>query len=147
MDTNIGLLLKKRAEITPQNEAFVEFERDRRFTYAELNQRCNRIADGLLAQGIEPGDRVAHLAENGYAWIVTDLAINWLREQREQGLIARFGASVETVEEGLICLEQEGLTSLQVIFNIFRQRPADLFFAEAKRRQVGILARVPLSSR
>jgi O-succinylbenzoate-CoA ligase len=75
MDTNIGLLLKKRAEITPQNEAFVEFERDRRFTYAELNQRCNRIADGLLAQGIEPGDRVAALLKNGIEFVETYFAL------------------------------------------------------------------------
>ncbi|HZE16532.1 MAG TPA: aldo/keto reductase, partial [Mycobacterium sp.] len=47
---------------------------------------------------------------------------DWLREQREEGLIERFGASVETVEEGLLCLEQEDLSTLQVIFNIFRQK-------------------------
>jgi aryl-alcohol dehydrogenase-like predicted oxidoreductase len=71
---------------------------------------------------------------------------DWLREQRDQGLIARFGASVETVEEGLICLEQEGLTSLQVIFNIFRQKLIDELFPKAQEKGVGIIARVPLAS-
>jgi aryl-alcohol dehydrogenase-like predicted oxidoreductase len=69
-----------------------------------------------------------------------------LREQRDAGLIARFGASVETVEEGLICLEQEGLTSLQIIFNLFRQKPAKELLPRARERGVGIIARVPLAS-
>jgi len=70
----------------------------------------------------------------------------WLREMRDQGLIARFGASVETVEEGLICLEQEGLTSLQIIFNIFRQKPAAELLPRAQAKGVGIICRVPLAS-
>jgi aryl-alcohol dehydrogenase-like predicted oxidoreductase len=71
---------------------------------------------------------------------------DWLREQRDQGLIDRFGASVETVEEGLICLEQEGLTSLQIIFNLFRQKPVAELLPKARQRGVGIIARVPLAS-
>lgn len=71
---------------------------------------------------------------------------DWLREQRDQGLIARFGASVETVEEGLICLEQEGLTSLQIIFNLFRQKPLDELLPRAYEKGVGIIVRVPLAS-
>jgi aryl-alcohol dehydrogenase-like predicted oxidoreductase len=71
---------------------------------------------------------------------------DWLREQRDQGLIARFGASVETVEEGLICLEQEGFTSLQIIFNMFRQKPIDELFPRAREKGFGIIARVPLAS-
>jgi aryl-alcohol dehydrogenase-like predicted oxidoreductase len=53
---------------------------------------------------------------------------------------------VESVEEGLICLEQQGLASLQVIFNIFRQKLTDELFPVAQRNNVGILARVPLAS-
>jgi aryl-alcohol dehydrogenase-like predicted oxidoreductase len=71
---------------------------------------------------------------------------DWLREQRDQGLIARFGASVETVEEGLICLEQEGLTSLQIIFNILRQKPVEELLPQARAKGVGIITRVPLAS-
>lgn len=71
---------------------------------------------------------------------------DWLRDLREEGLIARFGASVETVEEGLICLEQEGLTSLQVIFNIFRQKPLRELFPRAQEKGVGIIVRLPLAS-
>ena len=64
----------------------------------------------------------------------------------QQGKIRYYGVSVEKVEEALKAIEYPGVQTVQIIFNIFRQRPADLFFAEAKRRKVGILARVPLSS-
>jgi aryl-alcohol dehydrogenase-like predicted oxidoreductase len=62
------------------------------------------------------------------------------------GKIRFYGVSVERVEEALKAIEFEGVQSVQIIYNIFRQRPAELFFGEALRRQVGILARLPLSS-
>ncbi len=62
------------------------------------------------------------------------------------GKIRYYGASVETVEEGLKAIEFPGVQTIQIIFNMFRPRPAELFFPEAKRRRVGILARVPLAS-
>jgi aryl-alcohol dehydrogenase-like predicted oxidoreductase len=71
---------------------------------------------------------------------------DWLRELQQEGLIKRWGASVESVEEGLICLRQDGLASLQVIFNIFRQKPAGELFPQAGARNVGIIVRLPLAS-
>jgi aryl-alcohol dehydrogenase-like predicted oxidoreductase len=62
------------------------------------------------------------------------------------GKIRHYGVSVEKVEEALKAIEYPNVQSVQIIFNIFRQRPAELLFQEAKRRQVGILARVPLAS-
>lgn len=64
----------------------------------------------------------------------------------EQGKVRFYGVSVEKVEEALKAIEFPNVQSVQIIFNIFRQRPSDLFFREAQRKQVGILARVPLSS-
>ena len=64
----------------------------------------------------------------------------------EEGKLRYYGVSVERVEEALKAIEYPNVQSVQIIFNIFRQRPADLFFGEAVRRKVGILARVPLSS-
>jgi aryl-alcohol dehydrogenase-like predicted oxidoreductase len=64
----------------------------------------------------------------------------------KQGKIRYYGVSVAKVEEGLKAIEYPGVQSVQIIFNIFRQRPAELFFSEAKRRRVGIVTRVPLSS-
>lgn len=63
-----------------------------------------------------------------------------------QGKLRYYGVSVEKVEEALKAIEYPNVQSVQIIFNIFRQRPAELFFQEARRRQVGILARVPLAS-
>jgi aryl-alcohol dehydrogenase-like predicted oxidoreductase len=63
-----------------------------------------------------------------------------------QGKVQYYGASVEKVEEALKALEYPNLQTVQIIFNMFRQRPADLFFERAKSKQVGILARVPLAS-
>jgi aryl-alcohol dehydrogenase-like predicted oxidoreductase len=62
------------------------------------------------------------------------------------GKLRFYGVSVERVEEALKAIEYPGVQSVQIIFNLFRQRPADLFFEQAKKRRVGILARVPLSS-
>jgi len=62
------------------------------------------------------------------------------------GKLRHYGVSVERVEEALKALEYPGVASVQIIFNLFRQRPAELFFQEARRRGVGILARLPLSS-
>src|SRR6266511_92793 len=64
----------------------------------------------------------------------------------KQGKIRYYGVSVEKVEEALKAIEYPGVQTVQIIFNIFRQRPADLLFSEARKRQVGILARLPLSS-
>jgi len=62
------------------------------------------------------------------------------------GKVRYYGASVERIEEGLKALEYPALQSLQVIFNVLRQRPAELLFPRAAQRSVGILARLPLSS-
>jgi aryl-alcohol dehydrogenase-like predicted oxidoreductase len=62
------------------------------------------------------------------------------------GKLRFYGVSVEKVEEALKAIEYPQVQSVQIIFNIFRQRPAELFFIEAQRRRVGILARVPLAS-
>lgn len=64
----------------------------------------------------------------------------------QAGKLRYYGVSVEKVEEALKAIEYPNVQSVQIIFNIFRQRPIDLFFREAQLRQVGILARLPLSS-
>jgi aryl-alcohol dehydrogenase-like predicted oxidoreductase len=64
----------------------------------------------------------------------------------EAGKIRHYGVSVERVEEALKAIEFPNVQTVQIIFNCFRQRPADLFFERAQEKQVGILARVPLAS-
>lgn len=65
---------------------------------------------------------------------------------KEQGKIKNLGVSVEKVEEGLKAMEYPNVSTVQIIFNIFRQRPSELFFKEAKRRDIGVIVRVPLAS-
>lgn len=69
-----------------------------------------------------------------------------LDDLMQAGKIAYYGVSVEKVEEALKAIEYPNVQSVQIIFNLFRHRPMELFFREAARRQVGILARVPLAS-
>jgi aryl-alcohol dehydrogenase-like predicted oxidoreductase len=64
----------------------------------------------------------------------------------KEGLIKNYGVSVEKVEEALKAIEYPGVRTVQIIFNMFRQRPAELFFREAKARKVGVIVRVPLAS-
>jgi len=69
-----------------------------------------------------------------------------LRRLQQDGLIRHWGVSVETAEEAKICLQQTGIASLQIIFNIFRQHYSEEFFSEAREKEVAIIARVPLAS-
>lgn len=64
----------------------------------------------------------------------------------EEGKIRNYGVSVEKVEDALKAIEYPGVSTVQIIFNMFRQRPSELFFREAKAKDVGIIARVPLAS-
>lgn len=65
---------------------------------------------------------------------------------KKEGKILHFGVSVEKVEEALKAIEYENVETVQIIFNLFRQRPSELFFEQAKKKDIGIIARVPLAS-
>jgi aryl-alcohol dehydrogenase-like predicted oxidoreductase len=69
-----------------------------------------------------------------------------LDEMVKSGKLRNYGVSVEKVEEALKAIEFPGVRTVQIIFNMFRQRPAELFFREARARGIGVLARVPLAS-
>lgn len=71
---------------------------------------------------------------------------DWLRTLQQEGKIQRFGVSVESMDEALFCLQQPGLTSLQIIFNLFRQKPIETLFAASQEAGIGIIARIPLAS-
>lgn len=70
----------------------------------------------------------------------------FLDDMVKDGKIKFYGVSVEKVEEALKAIEFPNVQTVQIIYNIFRQRPADLFFKEAMKKKVGVLARLPLSS-
>jgi aryl-alcohol dehydrogenase-like predicted oxidoreductase len=65
---------------------------------------------------------------------------------KEKGKIRHYGVSVERVEEAMKAIEYPGVETVQIIFNMFRQRPAEKFFAMAETATVGIIVRVPLAS-
>ncbi|NQX65182.1 aldo/keto reductase [Paenibacillus alba] len=69
-----------------------------------------------------------------------------LEKLKTEGKIRHYGVSVETVEEGLFCLNVPGVKALQVIYNLFRQKPTEALFPQAKAAGVGILVRLPLAS-
>jgi aryl-alcohol dehydrogenase-like predicted oxidoreductase len=65
---------------------------------------------------------------------------------KDEGKILNLGISVEKIEEAIKGIEFENVTTVQIIFNLFRQRPAELFFEQAKKKNVGVIVRVPLAS-
>ncbi|GGD49778.1 oxidoreductase [Emticicia aquatilis] len=65
---------------------------------------------------------------------------------KDEGKILNLGISVEKVEEALKGIEYDNVTTVQIIFNTFRQRPAELFFEQAKKKDIGVIVRVPLAS-
>lgn len=69
-----------------------------------------------------------------------------LDDLMQAGKLRHYGVSVEKVEEALKAIEFPNVKTVQIIFNIFRQRPAELFFKEALRKQIGVIVRVPLAS-
>jgi aryl-alcohol dehydrogenase-like predicted oxidoreductase len=71
---------------------------------------------------------------------------NLLDQLKEEGLIKHYGVSVERVEEGLKAMQYDGVEAIEIIFNMFRLRPSELFFEEAKKHDVGVIVRVPLAS-
>lgn len=74
------------------------------------------------------------------------LIFGWMDELKAEGLMRHWGASVETIEEGLICLDQPGCATLQIIFNLLRQDAAEKLLPLAAERDVGIIVRLPLAS-
>jgi aryl-alcohol dehydrogenase-like predicted oxidoreductase len=65
---------------------------------------------------------------------------------KQEGKIRHFGVSVERVEEALRAIQYDNVATVQIIFNMFRQRPAEEFFVAAKKKNIGIIARVPMAS-
>nr|WP_321415820.1 aldo/keto reductase [uncultured Allomuricauda sp.] len=65
---------------------------------------------------------------------------------KDEGKIKNLGVSVEKIEEGLKAIEYPNVKTVQIIFNMFRQRPSELFFEQAKKKDIGVIVRVPLAS-
>jgi aryl-alcohol dehydrogenase-like predicted oxidoreductase len=112
------------------------------FSRANLTAFVERSLRNLGAEAIDLLQLHCPTSDVYYAPEVFGLLDDLVRA----GKLRFYGVSVEKVEEGLKALEYPGVQAVQIIYNIFRQRPAERFFAEAARRKVGILARIPLAS-
>lgn len=112
--------------------------------YTKEKVRTN-ITASALRLGVETIDLVQlHCVPPGVLKDGDILA--WLEDFQAQGLIRAFGASVETLEEALLLVKHPQLTSLQIIFNIFRQNAIEELFPVAQANEVGIIVRLPLAS-
>jgi aryl-alcohol dehydrogenase-like predicted oxidoreductase len=103
------------------------------------------VEDSLKRLGVETLDLVQLHCPPTEVYYRPELFETFDRLKHE-GKVLNLGVSVEKVEEGLKALEYDNVTSIQVIFNLFRRRPAELLFEQAKKKNVGIIVRVPLAS-
>jgi len=140
----IGRLLAERSE-----QLFVATKFGRRaeldlanYTYVRFRDWLERSRENLGVEAIDLVQLHCLPWETYYTPSVFDACDRLVSE----GLVRAYGVSVEKVEEALKAIEYAGVATVQIIFNIFRQRPAELFFEQARRRDVGVIARVPLAS-
>ena len=112
------------------------------YTYENLRSWLDRSRENL---GVETVDLV-QLHCPPWETYYTPAVFEACDRLVEEGLVHAYGVSVEKVEEALKAIEYSGVSTVQIIFNIFRQRPAELFFEQARRRDVGVIVRVPLAS-
>jgi len=112
------------------------------FTYENLRAWLERSRENL---GVEAVDLVQLHSPPWETYYLPEVHEACSRLVQE-GLVRAYGVSVEKVEEGLKAIEYDGVATIQLIFNLLRQRPAELFFEQARRRDVGVIVRVPLAS-
>ncbi|YCI27657.1 aldo/keto reductase [Erwinia sp. PK3-005] len=112
------------------------------YTEKNLNEFVDRSRDNLQSETLDLVQLHCPPTEIYY----TPEVFAVMDDMIKAGKIRSYGVSVEKVEEGLKALEYPNVSSIQLIYNIFRQRPAELLLKEAKRRDVAIIARVPLAS-
>jgi aryl-alcohol dehydrogenase-like predicted oxidoreductase len=142
----IGRLLEDR----PQDEILVATKAGRRldphtpegYNHDNLSAFVERSLENL---GVEALDLLQLHCPPTEAYS-QDSTFEALDRLQEAGRIRNYGVSVEKVEEARMALDYPGVATVQIIFNIFRQKPAEEFFPLAEERNVGILARVPLAS-
>ena len=112
------------------------------YTYENLRDWLDRSRENLGVESIDLVQLHCPPWETYYLPEVHEACSRLVQE----GLVKAYGVSVEKVEEGLKAIEYDGVSTVQIIFNMLRQRPAELFFDQARRRDVGVIVRVPLAS-
>jgi aryl-alcohol dehydrogenase-like predicted oxidoreductase len=103
------------------------------------------LTGSLQRLGVETLD-LAQLHTIPTAVMADGEIFNIMDDLRDEGLMRHYGASVESVEEGMICLKHAGVATLQTIFNLFRQDAVAELLPKAQKQNVGIIVRLPLAS-
>ncbi|MGR3810767.1 aldo/keto reductase [Jiulongibacter sp. NS-SX5] len=144
-ETAVGKLIKSRSE-----KIYVASKCGR-----QLNPHVNEayqpavlrkfVEDSLQRMGLETIDLIQLHCPPTEVYYRPEI-FELFERLKEEGKIQHLGVSVEKVEEALKAIEFENVETVQIIFNMFRQRPSELFFEQAKKKNIGILARVPLAS-
>ena len=142
----IGRFLKERSD----DEIFVATKAGRRldphtaegYNYENLSSFLERSLQNL---GLEAVDLLQLHCPPTEAYR-QDETFEALDRLQQEGKIKNYGVSVETVEEAKMALDYPGVKTVQIIFNIFRQKPAEEFFPIAEEKNVGVIVRVPLAS-
>src|ERR687894_1875483 len=142
----IGRLLKER----PDEEIFVATKAGRRldphaaedYSYDNLSRFVERSLENLRLEALD----LLQLHCPPTEVYRQDSTFEALEGLKEAGKLKHYGVSVERVEEARMALDYPGVATVQIIFNIFRQKPMQEFFPLAEERGIGILARVPLAS-
>jgi aryl-alcohol dehydrogenase-like predicted oxidoreductase len=142
----IGRLLKER----PDDEIFVATKAGRRldphtaegYSFDNLSRFVERSLENLRLEALD----LLQLHCPPTAVYRQDETFEALDRLQEAGKVKNYGVSVEKVEEARLALDYPRVKTVQIIFNIFRQKPAQEFFPLAEERNVGVIARVPLAS-
>jgi aryl-alcohol dehydrogenase-like predicted oxidoreductase len=140
----IGRLLRERDERLVVATKFgrrVELD-PALYTYENLRSWLDRSGENLGVEAVDLVQLHCPPPETYYLPEVHEACSRLV----EEGLVRAYGVSVEKVEEALKAIEYDGVATIQLIFNMLRQRPAELFFELARRRDVGVIVRVPLAS-
>lgn len=145
----IGRFLKETAGVKP-GELFIATKLGRRgdpgwpgnFTRAAVRRHTE---DSLARLGVEALDLTQFHCVPPEELKRGEL-FGWMEELKSEGKIKAYGASVEAMDEALWCVEQQGCAALQIIFNVFRQKPITTLFDAAKKKNVALIVRLPLAS-
>jgi aryl-alcohol dehydrogenase-like predicted oxidoreductase len=139
--------------------SFLKNKRDKFF----IASKCGRMIQPHVSEGYTP-ESLKTYVENSLKRLGTDYLdliqlhcpptevyyrpeiFAAFEDLKKEGKIKHLGVSVEKVEEGLKAIEYDNVVSVQIIFNMFRQRPSELFFEQVKKKNVAVIARVPLAS-
>ena len=144
-ETAVGRVVKQRSEpiyVATKCGRQINPHLSEGYTPAALTQY---VEDSLKRTGLERLDLIQLHCPPTEVYYRPEI-FETFEKLKEQGKIANLGVSVEKVEEALKAVEFENVSTVQIIFNVFRQRPAELFFKEAQKRNVGVIVRVPLAS-